>query len=91
MPHYLICYDIKDRRRLAKIHREISRHALFVQYSVYYFQGERETLDSVIGDLENLMDPLEDDLRVYCIRSLESAIRVGPSWLPEGIWLGGDV
>lgn len=87
MAHYLICYDIANPKRLGKVHRRIVKHAAFVQYSVYYFNGAKEDLDELLIELEMLIEDKEDDIRAYSVEPLKRAIQVGRSWLPEGILL----
>jgi CRISPR-associated protein Cas2 len=85
MAHYLICYDIANPKRLAKVHRRTVAFAMFVQYSVYYFEGSHETLKAALEDLQAVIDENADDIRAYSIAPLPDAIRMGISWLPEGI------
>lgn len=87
MSHYLICYDIADPKRLAKVHRRAVRHAAFVQYSVYYLNGDKEDLEIMLGDIQDVIDDGEDDVRAYTVEPLANAIRIGISWLPEDIFL----
>ncbi len=87
MAHYLICYDIADRRRLGRVHRCIVRHAVFVQLSVYYLRGDRRALDALLDELRGLIDEKTDDVRVYAVEPLQNALQLGQSWLPEGILL----
>lgn len=85
MAHYLICYDIANPKRLGKVHRRTAKYALFVQYSVYYFQGEKESLMELLAELKKVIHPAEDDIRAYKVESLQGAVQLGRSWLPDGI------
>lgn len=87
MAHYLICYDIADPRRLGRIHRRIVKDALFIQFSVYYLQGELHTLKALLAELQKIIDERYDDVRVYSIRPLAEAQWLGRHWVPEGIGL----
>jgi len=88
MASYLICYDIADPRRLGRVHRRIVRHAIFVQLSVYYLQGDSADLGRALDDVQDVMDETQDDVRAYLVRPLTEALQVGCPWLPEGIGLG---
>jgi CRISPR-associated protein Cas2 len=87
MAHYLICYDIANPKRLGRVHRRTVKRALFVQYSVYYLQGEKESLMELLGELEKIIHPTEDDIRAYKVESLKGAVQLGRSWLPDEITL----
>lgn len=85
-PH-LICYDIADPKRLSRVHRCVSKVAQQVQYSVYHLLADLEEIDELLGELESIINPNEDDIRVYRIPRLEEAEWMGPVWLPQGILL----
>ena len=87
MAHYLVCYDISDPKRLRRVHRQIIKHAVFIQLSVYYFQGNRFDLEKLLSDLECVIDNRADDVRAYSVRAISDALQIGCSWLPEGVGL----
>ena len=87
MPHYLICYDIANPKRLNKVHRRAVKHAMFIQYSVYYHKGDQSTLYDMLEEIKSVIDEQEDDVRAYTVQPLTEAIRMGKSWLPEDILL----
>ncbi|MEX0618075.1 MAG: CRISPR-associated endonuclease Cas2 [Pseudohongiellaceae bacterium] len=87
MAHYLVCYDIADPRRLGRVHRRIIKHAMFIQLSVYYLQGDRQALEALLNDLQDVIDEGYDDVRAYAVRPLSDALQIGCPWLPEGIGL----
>lgn len=85
MGHFIICYDIANPRRLGRVHRRAVRHAMFVQYSIYYLNGSEEELHEMLDEIRELIDPKEDDVRAYESEPLKNALQVGRPWLPEGI------
>ena len=87
MAHYLVCYDIANPKRLGKVRRRAVHYATFVQYSVYYLDGEREDLERMLCEIAEVIDVSQDDVRAYCVTPLTLAIQKGKSWLPEGIYL----
>lgn len=87
MAHYLICYDIANPLRLGRVHRRAVKHAIFIQYSVYYLQGDKIKLKAMLEDLHSVIDDEEDDVRAYTVAPLSEAIQVGRSWLPEEVVL----
>ncbi len=61
----LICYDIADPRRLQRLHRQLAKRALMVQYSVYYCELTREGMERIKAMIANHIDPTADDVRLY--------------------------
>lgn len=87
MANFLICYDVANSNRLGKVHRRIKSKAVFVQYSVYYFQGSNEELSSLLAELSEVIDEQEDDVRAYQVESLDRATRIGTTWFAEEVLL----
>lgn len=87
MAHYLICYDIASPKRLGKVHRRILRHAIFVQYSVYYLKGNKKALDAALEDIRDVLDEQQDDVRAYTVAPPDDAVQLGNSWLPDDVLL----
>ena len=89
MSDYLICYDIRCPRRLARIHRTLKRQAMPLQYSVFLFSGPQRQLDSCLAELERLMNTHEDDIRAYPLPQRGMRLWQGRPLLPEGIYWSG--
>ncbi|HIE54897.1 MAG TPA: CRISPR-associated endonuclease Cas2 [Chromatiaceae bacterium] len=87
---YLICYDIADSARLAKVNRFIRRHALRIQYSVYYLETEVAGLKALIEELDALIDPKMDDVRIYPLATNPPPTHLGRPLFPRGILLCGQ-
>ena len=85
MPDYLIGYDIRDKRRLQKIHRVMMGFAMPVQYSVFFFTGTEQALNVCIAAVKPLLKP-KDDLRCYRLPASGFRARIGPAVLPEGLF-----
>ena len=85
MGHYLVCYDIANPKRLAKVHRRAVKYAAFVQYSVYYLQGDEALLQLLLDEIEAQIDPEFDDVRAYKTSPLSQALQLGQQWLPDEI------
>lgn len=75
--NFVVCYDIKDPKRLKKVHRLISKELLQIQYSIYYGILSLQDMDALIGKLERIIDSHHDDVKVYQTQSLESAFIKG--------------
>jgi CRISPR-associated protein Cas2 len=87
MSDYIICYDIANPRRLARIHRALKKLATPVQYSVFFFSGSDEQLQRCLAQLQQLMNPHQDDIRAYPLPQRGLRLVLGPSALPEGVLL----
>jgi CRISPR/Cas system-associated endoribonuclease Cas2 len=64
---YLLAYDIADERRLTRVQRATRRRSLFLQRSVYLFQGAGRELGELLDEVADLMHRRKDDLRVYAL------------------------
>ncbi len=62
---YLVCYDIADPKRLARVHRLVARRALMVQYSVYLARLRRRELEALREEIAARIREGEDDVRIY--------------------------
>ncbi len=60
---YLFTYDIKDPRRLRKVHDRLKKPGLAIQYSVFLIDGHRQMQDT-FNQIADIVED-EDDVRVY--------------------------
>jgi len=65
---YLICYDIADERRLAKLARYLEKLAIRVQYSIFFYQADSEGLAMTVEKIREIIDAEVDDVRIYRIK-----------------------
>ncbi|RMH50801.1 MAG: CRISPR-associated endonuclease Cas2 [Zetaproteobacteria bacterium] len=63
----LICYDIADPKRLARLHRKLAREAVMVQYSVYYCELTAAAIERIKEMIAGIIDPGADDVRIYTL------------------------
>lgn len=67
---YLICYDISDEKRLAKVARYLEKVALRIQYSIYVlFEPSKKELLEIEENIKKLIDTQADDVRIYTIKN----------------------
>jgi CRISPR-associated protein Cas2 len=84
---YLLCYDIRDPRRLARVHRLLSAVAVPLQYSVFTgIYGERE-LTGILEGIAGLIDARVDDVRVYPLPEQPRVVSIGRGFFPAGLLL----
>lgn len=84
--NYLICYDIKDEKRLIKVHKYLKGRCLKLQYSVFYGYLDWKELCEVKETLSQLINEQEDDIRIYPLPSKPKVIIMGQGdRIPEGV------
>lgn len=62
---WILCYDIRNPRRLQRVHRYVSKHGLPMQYSVFLLKGSREKVERILAGLRPYLDERVDDVRCY--------------------------
>ncbi|MDA3057095.1 CRISPR-associated endonuclease Cas2 [Campylobacter sp. VBCF_05 NA6] len=73
---FIICYDIADKKRLAKVARYLEKIALRVQCSVFlWINPSGFEFEVIVGALRNLIDEYSDDLRIYRVK--DAGVRMG--------------
>ena len=73
---YVVSYDITDAKRLRKVAKELERVGMRIQYSVFFVPGlTHDEIMEVAGRLDRLIDPVEDDVRIYSI--LDTGVSLG--------------
>ena len=75
---YLIAYDVREPKRLRKVHYYLRKQALAVQKSVFIIHTDLATLAQVQDHLRALVEERDDDLRLYAISS------------PAALWAAGQ-
>jgi CRISPR-associated protein Cas2 len=74
---YLIAYDVRDPKRLRRVHYYLRKRAQAVQKSVFILDADAAGLVEIETGLRALVDTREDDLRRYAIPG------------PAAIWAAG--
>ena len=84
---WLLCYDIANPRRLQRVHRAACRHATPLQYSVFHTIATRREILAMIHDIEEYIDPGQDDVRAYPVMTTTPPVLIGRDRLPGGLML----
>lgn len=87
---YLVCYDIADPQRLARIGRFMSKRAFRVQYSVFVLQSTPSGLDRLLEELARMIDRREDDVRAYPLPGKGEVALLGQQMFPPDVMLIRD-
>ena len=87
---WLICYDVADKRRLQRVHRVISRHAIPFQYSVFYVSETRKGIEKTLHEVAGEIDFRRDDVRAYPLLTTARPFIYGRSRLPDQVMLLGS-
>ncbi len=83
---YLICYDIKDPKRLSKVYNLLRGIAIHIQYSVFCYSFEYNELIELKNKLKSLINEKEDDIRIYPLPSKPKVLVFGQGRkIPEGL------
>jgi CRISPR-associated protein Cas2 len=70
---YIVCYDISNPKRLAKVAKKLLNVSIRIQKSVYFCpdMGTIE-LEYLIDSITSIIDKDQDDIRVYKIDKAKS-------------------
>jgi len=84
---WLLAYDIRCPRRLARLHRRLLRTAAPVQYSVFLIHATTDEMERLMDELERGWIAPVDDLRAYPIGEGGSVVSMGNPRCAEA-WSG---
>ena len=84
---YLIAYDIRQPKRLIRVHRYLRRQGLPVQYSVFTAQLTQRKLARVMDGLQAIIDSRVDDVRIYPLPTRLDASLLGRQLFPDDVML----
>ena len=84
--NYLICYDIRDPKRLGRVLRLMKGHGLHVEYSVFYCSLTWPELQALKNDLLMRIDDEKDDVRIYPLPGTVKVMKIGKgAMIPNGV------
>ena len=68
MKDYIVSYDIANYKRLAKLARNLEKHAMRIQKSVFLLSSvSKNELLGIIDMINAIIDEEADDVRIYTI------------------------
>ena len=75
---YILSYDIADTKRLQKLARQLEKVGMRIQYSVFFLPGfVEDDLFKVIETVNRIIDPDEDDVRIYTLMGTGTVLGKG--------------
>ncbi len=84
--NYLVCYDIREPRRLARVYKFMKGKGLHIQYSVFHCRLTWQNLLDMKEKIANLLDESCDDVRIYPLPAEEKVIVMGSGdRIPDGV------
>lgn len=84
---FLIQYDIVCERRLVKLFRFLKSEGIWLQNSVFIWQGTRRKFEELKWVISGLIDLVEDDVRGYLLKGEVDVYGVNP--LVEDVYFSG--
>ncbi|WP_435101145.1 CRISPR-associated endonuclease Cas2 [Arhodomonas sp. AD133] len=66
---YIVCYDIRDDKRLRAVHDCMRQWGIPLQYSVFYCRLSKNLRKRLIQELRVRIDERVDDVRVYTMQA----------------------
>lgn len=85
---WIACYDIAERKRLARMFKLLKSEGIPLQYSVFLLHASELELAQVETRIRKIIDPKQDDVRIYKVPSRNHLWTMGHALVPEGILLG---
>ena len=74
---YLLAYDVREPRRLRRLHYLLCKHATALQYSLFLLEKKKSDVPELLENIRKLVNEKEDDVRLYPIKR------------PAEIWVSG--
>jgi CRISPR-associated protein Cas2 len=87
---WLVTYDVREPRRLKRVHALLTKAAVPVQYSVFAAAGSTPLMKRLAAAVERLIDVRADDVRFYSIPAEPTVYALGPTMLPDAVLLLDD-
>ncbi len=83
---FLVCYDVRDSKRLQRVYRLLKSWGIHLQYSVFFCNLNRNEIQALMRELEGIIEAGEDDIRFYPLPSKPQIEILGcGDRVPEGV------
>lgn len=75
---HVLAYDISmDPQRLVRVHRLVRKWGFPLQYSVFLIPAKPSRIRELLSELEAVIDPKLDDIRVYPLPATVDIVQLG--------------
>lgn len=75
---HVLAYDISmSPTRLTQVHRTVRQWGVPLQYSVFLIPGTPGRISELLAELEGIIDPKLDDIRVYPLPAEVDIVTMG--------------
>ena len=81
---WLVAYDIREPKRLGRVYRYLSKHAIAAQYSAFIVEGTGLHLQEILEAVGERIDRNEDDVRAYHVPQSAQAWTLGCQFAMNG-------
>jgi CRISPR-associated protein Cas2 len=88
---WLVCYDIAEPRRLARVWHAVREFGVPLQYSVFWARFDSIGLGEALSAIATRIDPRRDDVRFYPLPENVQIAGLGRDVVPLGVDLGDPV
>ncbi len=88
---WLICYDIAEPRRLARVWRAVKEFGVPLQYSVFWARLDEAGAAAALSSIARRIDPRRDDVRFYPLPENVQISGLGRDVVPLGVDFGDPV
>ncbi|MEA3522725.1 MAG: CRISPR-associated endonuclease Cas2 [Campylobacterota bacterium] len=89
--NFLICYDIANPKRLARVAKTLEKVSIRIQKSQFYsMDTTKEECINIVKKLEEIINNDEDDVRIYKVDKHSSVHLNGGINLLKPNIIGGD-
>ena len=85
--HWLVAYDIGDKKRLSRIFKVMKKEGIPIQYSLFFVRASPQKMDALMTLLGQLIDKNQDDIRAYRVPQSPWQATLGQPILPADAWL----
>ena len=84
---YCVCYDIREPRRLRRVHRCLRGWGTPLQYIVFHCYLTPRQRKDLVDELSAQIRHAVDDIRIYSIEPQAPVSYIGVPPLPDGLIL----